>query len=79
MSEIMNQDRITKSILFIQGSLDELKANKYVEGGNTQLTEKGYTAYLALKASGFRPTKEEIALAMETIQSKGRLEGYEQL
>lgn len=71
MFEIMEQDRITKAILYVQGSLDELKTNGYVKGGSTQLSIKGYTAYLALKADGFRPTKEEITLAMITIQGEG--------
>jgi hypothetical protein len=72
-SAILNQDRMTKAILYVVGTLEELKKNEYIKGGNVEISSKGSEGFKLLKESGFKPTKEEIDMAMYVIQNNGKI------
>jgi hypothetical protein len=70
-SEILNQDRITKAILYVQFSLKELETHGYVKNVPNEITDKGKEGFRLLKESGFVPTDEEIQLAIYIIINHG--------
>lgn len=55
-----------KVVLFVMGTLQDLKTKGFVEGG-LDLSESGYAAFVALKGEGFSCTQEEMEEVMRFL------------
>jgi len=61
--------RVQQVLLFTFGALEKLVKDGFLEGPKA-LTEKGREMFRILDDSGFRPTSEELAEAINAIQSR---------
>ena len=62
MSEPVDSDRLQKILLFVLGTMHELRLKGYVQGtdNSPDLTDEGMSQFYHLRASGFTATNEEI-------------------
>ena len=51
---------LQKTILWVEGRLDELTQEGMIEGGKTILAEKGKQEYQALKTEGWQPDPDDL-------------------
>lgn len=65
-------DRESKVLIYVIGTLCELRDKGFV-GGGLDLAEAGQAEFAALKASGFRPTEDEIRRAMQDAHPERRV------
>ena len=57
-----------KAVTYTLGVLGDLCDKGILEGGKFRLTEKGRADYAILKASGYKPTEEEMRDSLAVIQ-----------
>lgn len=65
--EVLKRDE--QVLIFVIGTAEGLKAKGLLTGGPADLAPAGRAEYERLKASGFRPTDEEIQAAMRFLCS----------
>ena len=67
-------ERKAKILLYVIGTLQDLKQEGMVSGG-ANLSEKGYQAYLGLRNAGFRPNDAELKSCMRYLLNRGNQNG----
>lgn len=70
MKTVDQLDRMEKVIVYVIGTLEELKEKGLVEGPEP-LTESGRAVFAELKEQKFTPTEDEINQVMAFIMSGG--------
>jgi hypothetical protein len=53
-------------LLWTEGQLEELRRQGLLENPSPPLTEKGWAAYQEVKATGYRPTRDEVEKVLKT-------------
>ena len=71
--KINELDRVHKSILFMMGVAHRLVKDGCMVGEVVSVTATGVSVFDQIEAEGFRPTADEINLALEALVSNGML------